>query len=186
MYTLTNLEGTIRQAVLNVPGSWHDSRVARPVYRKLRDSTPDGYYLVADSAFPQGTGPIEGRIRAALKEGSRLPADPHRREQHLRFNRELVSYRQTVEWGMRAIQGAFGRLRLPLNINQDEERQEILEVCMRLTNVRTAKVGINQIRNVYMPIWTADREDMELWTGFEQMLFGDIRHRDRVARFHLI
>lgn len=26
------------------------------------------------------------------------------------FNRELLSYRQTAEWGMRAIQGSFGRL----------------------------------------------------------------------------
>lgn len=87
---------------------------------------------------------------------------------------------------MRAIQGAFGRLRLPLNINQVEDRQELLEVCMRLANVRTARVGINQIRNVYMPIWTASIEDMELWTGFEEMLFGDIQRRDRVARFRLV
>lgn len=129
---------------------------------------------------------MEGKIHAALKEGSRLPIDRRERDKRLQFNRQVVSYRQTAEWGMRAIQGAFGRLRLPLNINRNEDRKELLEICMRLTNVRTARVGINQIRNVYVPIWTAEREDIELWTGFEQMLFGDIQRRDRVARFHLV
>lgn len=182
---IITMTGIIRQAVLNTPGSWHDSRVARPIYTKLRDTTPNGYYLVADSAFPQGTDDIRGKIQAALKQGAQLPADDVQREAVLAFQRQLLSYRQTAEWGMRAVQGAFGRLRLPLNINNNEDRRDLLETCVRLTNVRTSRVGINQIRNVYVPIWTADAEDEQLWNSFETMLFGEIRSRDRVARFHL-
>ncbi|KAF4613306.1 hypothetical protein D9613_011207 [Agrocybe pediades] len=33
-------------------GSWHDARVAHPIYEKLRTATPEGYYLVTDTAFP--------------------------------------------------------------------------------------------------------------------------------------
>lgn len=164
--------GVIRKVILNAPGSWHDARVARPIYKLLREKTPDGYFLVADTAFPRGTRQIAGRIRCALKQGERLPADEQERAQRLAYDRQLLSYRQTAEWGMRSIQGVFGRLRLPLTIEDDKERSDMLEVCMRLTNVRTKRVGINQIRSVYMPIWKDD--DAGLWDSFETMLFGEI------------
>jgi hypothetical protein len=59
-------------ANLNAPGSWHDSRVAKPIYNKLQHNKPDRYYLVADSVFPRGTQNIAGRIRILLKAGGRL------------------------------------------------------------------------------------------------------------------
>ncbi|KAJ7653534.1 hypothetical protein DFH06DRAFT_1133698 [Mycena polygramma] len=58
---------TIIATNLNAPGSWHDSRIARPIYEKLRTRTPEGFYLVADTAFPRGAKQIEGRIRAPIK-----------------------------------------------------------------------------------------------------------------------
>jgi hypothetical protein len=36
-----------------------------------------------------------------------------------------------------------------------------------------------------MPIWKAS-EDEQLWLDLGNVLFGDIRHRDRVARYHLV
>jgi DDE superfamily endonuclease len=174
--------GLIIAASLNCPGSWHDSEVARPIYKKLRDKTPAGFYLVADTAFLRGARFLEGRIRAPLKAGERLPSDPHEREQRLRFDRQLLSYRQSVEWGMRALQGSFGRLRVPMDINDSQGRSDILEICTRLHNLRVRCVGINQILNVYVPTWQT--EDGELWAGFETMLFRDIRRQDRVSRFH--
>jgi hypothetical protein len=120
-----------------------------------------------------------------VKEGQRLPEDPYELEEFLRVNRQLLSYRQTAEWGMRMMQGSFGRLRVPLNINVENDRRELLELCCRLNNVRAELVGINQIRSVYMPVWKAS-EDERLWTDLGDMLFGDIRHRDRVSRFHLV
>ena len=44
--------GCVIATRLNAPGSWHDSHVAQPIYEMLCTGTPDGYYLVADMAFP--------------------------------------------------------------------------------------------------------------------------------------
>lgn len=168
---------------MNAPGSWHDSRIATGIYDKLKELTPDGYYLVADSAFPRGSRAIHGRIQAALKENARLPTNPVDREAKLRFNRELVSCRQAAEWGMRCIQGSFGRLRLPLEVHDGDARRDLLEVCVRLHNVRTRLVGINQIKNTFMPIW---RETDDLWETFGEALLTDIHAYDRVSRFHRV
>lgn len=177
--------GEILACRLGAPGSWHDSRVAQPIYKKLRLSTPEGYYLVADTAFPQGSNAIAGRIRAPLKENAHLPVDATERAEVLAFNRQLLSLRQAAEWGNRALQGCFGRLRIPLDINNSARRSAILECCVRLYNLRCRRVGLNQIRSVYMPIWNADGTDT-VWNGFEGMLFSDLRENDRVARFHRI
>ena len=176
--------GTIIAAQLNAPGSWHDSRVARPIYNKLWDSTPDGFYLVADTAFPRGAAQISGKIRAPIKTGDRISGTRSEIEEKLAFDRQLLSYRQTAEWGMRALQGSFGRLRIPLDIGDQEGRGDMLETCVRLHNLRARCVGHNQIRTVYMPLWQQTQEDEEIWTNFENMVFGEQRRRDRVARFH--
>jgi hypothetical protein len=170
---------------LNAPGSWHDSRVARPIYEKLLSRTPDGCYLVTDTAFPRGTDQISGRIRAPMKDGTRLPVDEEERNHLLQYDRQLLSYRQTAEWGMRAMQGSFGRLRVSLSINHDDLRGDLLETVSRLFNLRARTVGHNQIRTVYMPIWREDEQE-ELWMSFEGMLFFEQRRNDRVGRFHLI
>jgi hypothetical protein len=49
-------------ASLNMPGSWHDSHVAHPIYDMLRHKVPHGYFLVADSAFLQGMGSVKDKI----------------------------------------------------------------------------------------------------------------------------
>jgi hypothetical protein len=178
------LPGTIIDAVLNAPRSWHDSVVARPIFRRL-ETVPQGYYLVADSAFPQGGRAIPGRICAPLKSGQSVPRDPVQQERVLKFNRQLLSYCQTAEWGMRTMQGSFGRLRVPLNILSTTDRQELLELCVLLFNVRANCVGISQIKNVYEPIWR-ESEDDQLWSDLDNMVFGEIRRRDRVSQYHLI
>lgn len=140
---------------------------------------------MANTGFPRGTASIAGKIRAPLKGGEFVPQDPLARDALLRFNRQLLSYRQTAEWGMRTIQGSFGRLRVPLPIASDKSRRRLLENCCRLTNLRARRVGISQIRSVYMPVWKAS-EDEQLWLDLGNMMFGDIRKRDRVSRFHLV
>lgn len=123
------------------------------------------------------------------KAGERLPSDPVERDEKMRLDRQLVSFRQTAEWGMRIVQGSFGRMRVPLKGGVTEsdklDRNELLELCFRLTNVRARCVEINEIRDVYYPIWRA-AEDTQLWDNLEDMMFSDIRRRDRVARFHLV
>jgi hypothetical protein len=55
--------GTIIACNLNALGSWHDSHVAMPIYEKLIKYTPDGYYLVTDTAFPVGEDDWEEKSR---------------------------------------------------------------------------------------------------------------------------
>jgi hypothetical protein len=172
-------------AKINAPGSWHDSRIAQPIYEKLRTRTPDGFYLVADTAFPRGAKQIEGKIRAPIKTGQRMRGTMEEIEEHLAFDRQLLSYRQTAEWGMRGLQGSFGRLRIPLEIGRHKERGDLIEICIRLHNLRACTVGINQIRTVYMPIWKQNGQE-QVWMDFENMLFADQRRSDRVARFHKV
>jgi hypothetical protein len=173
-------------ANLNAPGSWHDSRVARPIYEKLRTQTPPGFYLVADTAFPRGTEQIQGCIHAPLKAGQHIQGTADEIESRLQFDRQLLSYRQTAEWGNRALQGSFGRLRIPLEITHTERRGNLLETCVRAYCLRARRVGLNQIRSVYMPQWQEHAEDMEVWEDFETMVFSDQRRKDRVSRFHTV
>ena len=170
---------------MNAPGSWHDSRVARPIYEKLRLRTPEGYYLVTDTAFPRGSNQIAGRIKAPMKSGTRLPVDHAERENVMQHDRQLLSFRQTAEWGMRTMQGSFGRLRVPLPINNGDLRSDILECVSRLFNLRARTIGHNQIRTVYMPIWKGGEQE-ELWETFKNMLFSEQRRNNRVSRFHLV
>lgn len=181
----TTTIGVIKAAVLNAPGSWHDAKIARPIYDKLRDKTPLGYYLVADTAFPRGTSSIAGRIQAPLKAGQTVPANSQERDALLARNRQLLSYRQTAEWGMRHLRASFGRLRVPLDINDPEGRLTLLEVCCRSCNVRTVRVGVSEIRTVYTRYWQ-EAEDNDIWTDFDNVVFSELRRRDRVARFHLV
>lgn len=154
------------------------------MFKRLLQDTPEGYWLIADTAFPRGTQRIQGRIKAPLKDNYRRPSDPAEHRRLLAFNAQLVSSRQAAEWGMRTFRSSFGRLRVPMDINDNQGRADLLEICVRLNNVRAARVQINEILQTYVPTWRAadDREYFE----FDNMLFGDIRRSDRVARFHRI
>ena len=59
--------GPIIAAHINALGTWHDSHIAQPIYCKLELDTPDGFYVVVDTAFPCGTQSIAGRIQAPVK-----------------------------------------------------------------------------------------------------------------------
>lgn len=86
---------------------------------------------------------------------------------------------------MCTLQGSFGRLCIPLDINNPDGQQQLLEVCVCVFNLRARLVGINQICSVYLPIWQ-ESEDERLWTALGDMVFGDICRHDHVARFHLV
>ncbi|KIM82644.1 hypothetical protein PILCRDRAFT_97457 [Piloderma croceum F 1598] len=82
--------GTVIACKLNAPGSWHDSQVAHPIYEKLQTATPEGYYLVTNTAFPCGTSQIEGHICAPMTQGHHLPADLTEGRNLEQFDRQLV------------------------------------------------------------------------------------------------
>lgn len=108
--------GVIISAAINAPGSWHNSCIACPIFEQLRTLIPDELYLVADTAFPCGTTSIAGKIHAPLKSGKKVTGDARAKQHLLVENRQLLSYRQTAEWGMQTLQGSFGHLQVPLHI----------------------------------------------------------------------
>ncbi len=112
-----NDSGEIIACNLNALGSWHDSRVTQPIYKKLCTETLEGYYLVTDTAFPCGTDQIHGCIRAPMKEGTRLPGNALEHTEMLAFDQQLLSLQQAAEWGNCTLQGSFGRLHIPLQIS---------------------------------------------------------------------
>jgi len=169
----------------NAPGSWHDARLAHQIYASLRDHTPPGYYIVADTAFPCGTNDIQGWICAPLKQGQHVQGSVTEINERMAFNREVLSYRQTAEWGMRGIQGALGRLHVPLEIANKDSRGDLIKICIRLHNLRAIRVGINQIRSVYLKCWQETADDAAVWQDFENMLFSTQRQKDQVSCFHV-
>ncbi|KAG7097801.1 hypothetical protein E1B28_005120 [Marasmius oreades] len=177
-------KGVIIACTLNAPGSWHDSSVARPIYDKLLNHTPDGYYLVADTAFPRGADSISGKIWAPVKDGTHLRQAAQARQQLLDFDNELLSFRQAAEWGMQTMQGSFGCLHVPMKAGDHEGGGDSLEICFRLFNLCARCIGYNQIRSVYMPIWVVNEQE-QIWKDFENVVFGEQRRQDRVRRFYL-
>ena len=122
--------GTVIACRLNAPGSWHDLKVAQPIYDKLRERTPAGFYIVADTAFPQGAGDVANHIQAPMKSGEVYRQTAEDMDEMLAFDRELLACHQAAEWGMQTIQGSFGRLQLPLDVNDAAGRSNLLEVCV--------------------------------------------------------
>jgi hypothetical protein len=55
-----------------------------------------------------------------------------------------------AEWGMRCLQGSFGRLRIPMPADDAEYRYRLLEVCCRLHNVRTCLLRVGSPANVIL------------------------------------
>ena len=109
--------------------------MAEQLYYKLLHDTPHGYRVISDTAFPRCTNRLDYRIVAPMKKGDHVPAAPREYAQLKVFNDQLVSARQAAEWGMRALQGSFGRLKLPMPATDHKYRAEILELAVRLHQV---------------------------------------------------
>jgi DDE superfamily endonuclease len=104
-------DGSIPIACFNVPGSIHDSCIADwgNIYKKL-----EGVYkrvegkCTVDSAFSKKRFPF------LLKSGLNFETINHNTETYrdqLILNMQATSMRQCAEWGMRAIQSSFPRLK---------------------------------------------------------------------------
>ena len=58
--------------------------------------------------------------------------------------------RQSAEWGMRSFQSSFPRVKDRFIYEETGERQIVLVMMVMLFNYSSIKVGITQIKNVYM------------------------------------
>ena len=78
-----------------------------------------------------------------------------------------VSLRQASEWGMRALQGTFARLKSRLTSNKEKRAAIILGIVL-LYNFRTKFIALNQIATVFNPL-------------YEQ--YRNLEGYDRIARY---
>ncbi len=65
--------------------------------------------------------------------------------------RAATSARQTTEWGMLTIQASFPRIWDWFIYDERGERRIVLKMFVLLYNLWARMVGINQIRNTYIP-----------------------------------
>lgn len=65
--------------------------------------------------------------------------------------RQAMSLRQASEWGMRAFQGSFPRIKDRFTYEERGERKLMLWCTVLLFNLRTRLVGLNQILSTFMP-----------------------------------
>jgi DDE superfamily endonuclease len=140
-----SIHGCIIEACTNVPGSVHDSSIANVfgVYKRLEEKyLQTGGKCVIDSAFAAGRNPC------LIKSSENLTMTGDALE--LIRQKEATSLRQSAEWGMRALQGAFPRLREPIKYKQKGERGRILLLVPLPYNFRLEVVGLNQIQNVHV------------------------------------
>ena len=172
--------GTVLYALINAPGSMHDFMCAEKLMFKLRYMTTNGYRLIADSAFTTRDATLAGKLLVPKKKSQDPTYIPSPEE--VASHRLLTHLRQSAEWGNRAIKGPFGRLRVPLDANDDHGRSVIIETCVRLHQLRVRVCGLGQITNVFIPIWLQGGKS--LFYDFQSYLFSDIRKADRVARFY--
>ena len=148
-----SVEGRIIKCVVNVPGSVHDSTLGEwgrvyPELQEIYDAT--GGKCCVDSAFASQNA--DYLIRSAQDITNCQTPD------EVLICTEATSLRQAAEWGMRAIQSAFPRLKdaIPHETNGGIERKIMLKLVVLLYNFRLEYVGLNQIRNTYVPQWSKD------------------------------
>ena len=141
-------DGTIIYACINFPGSWHDSMVCQSlidvVMRKI-----GVFALCVDQGFPR-TGELMDRFVGPLSKKTRRQLAIELRELLLARHALYISLRQSSEWGMRALQGSFPRLKSRLTSNKLKRSKVILSIIL-LHNFRTKLVGLNQINTVFNP-----------------------------------
>jgi DDE superfamily endonuclease len=146
-----SVDGRIIRCIVNAPGSLHDSTLAEwgGVYEVLQEVYErTGAKCCVDSAFATANNPF------LLKSSQ----NAHEMEGPMAMlrNKQATSLRQAAEWGMRAIQSAFPRLRDRIKYELSGERRVFLALVPLLYNYRLSTVGLNQLQNTYVPSWSVD------------------------------
>ena len=156
-------DGTIPIAHMNLPGATHDSTIADwgGIYNKLQQVyNENGGICCVDSAFRMRDAPyiIKSSQNNIVGVGDTTTAQ---RIDRLR-KKQATSMRQCSEWGMRMIQSSFPRLCDKMQFEEKGERQIAIKMMVLLYNLRACMVGINQIRNFFMPRLAIDAEEYML------------------------
>ena len=159
-------EGKVIYAVYNAPGSWHDSHVAEPLVAVVLEKIGI-YKICVDQGFKRG-GTLFDKFVGPISQKTRRNLSPILRAEYIEQHNRYVSLRQSSEWGMRALQGTFSRMKSRLT-SDSKIRKYIIESIILLHNLRTIRVGLNQIAVVFNPYY----EECINLTGY-----------DRIARYY--
>ena len=73
---------------------------------------------------------------------------------------EATSMRQAAEWGMQAFQSSFPWVKDQIEFESIGQQKQMMKLMILLFNLRSRRVGINQILNVYMPSLIVDVNEM--------------------------
>ena len=158
--------GKIIFACINFPGSWHDAQVSLSLIRKVVQNIGE-FKICVDQGFPR-SGDLLNKFVGPISRRSRVNLSEETRREVLRRHNIYVSLRQSSEWGMRALQGTFTRMKSRLTANK-RKRKLILTVIILLHNFRTHVVGLNQIATVF---------------NQEYECFVNMRNYDRIAQYY--
>ena len=148
-----SMDGRIIMAAVNAPGSVHDSTLAEwcDMCTKLETICQrTGGVCCLDSAFSANNAPH------LLKSSGDVTKATSARD--VRRISQATSVTQASEWRMKAIQGAFPRIKDTLQHEEGGERKIYLMLMVLLYNIRLELVGLNQIRNVHLPAWSRDSD----------------------------
>lgn len=159
-------EGKIISACWNYPGSWHDTTVANKLIKRVAHDLGE-FKICVDQGFPRH-GDLHNKFVGPLSRRAQRILLPNFRNEVLRRHNTYVSLRQSSEWGMRALQGTFTRLKSRLTSNKRKRKEIIHAICL-LHNFRTHYVGLNQIATVFNP---------------EYVSHINIENYDRIARYY--
>ena len=152
-HQVTNLfvfapNGKICAVYMNAPGCIHDSTMATlgGIYEKI-DAVFDetSYRVVADSAF------IRWRPSILISNQNSMNPRTGCMIANPSVNRAATSVRQMSEWGMRAVQGSFPRVKDKIKWEDRGERKLLIQLVVYLYNYRSNRVGLNQIKTTFMP-----------------------------------
>ena len=166
-------DGTIPAAFYNLPGCCHDSQLAdwRKLYEKLEAMYVEtGLKFVIDSAFSSKN--VDYLIKSSQDY---LTADDgldtyEEQVANLAVKQEATSMRQSAEWGMRAIQSSFPRLKDTLHYEEHGEQRLIFSSLFLIYNLRAHLVGLNQLQNVYFPILRERNANIEFATPIDNLI----------------
>jgi hypothetical protein len=155
----------IATAAINYPGSWHDATVCQDLVNWAITFLRT-YCLCVDQGFPR-SGDLKGKFVGPLSRKSRLKLSPILANSLLRRHALYTSLRQASEWGMRALQGTFSRLKSRLTSDKTK-RSMLIHSIVYLHNFRTEMMGLNQIAAVFNP---------------EYQQYVNFVNYDRIARY---
>jgi hypothetical protein len=140
--------GKIVFCCINYPGSFHDSFVATELI-DITSRKIGAYAFCVDSGFPR-SNEMYDKFVGPISRANKRKLSPVVRDLVLKKVGIYVSLRQASEWGMRALQGSYPRLKSRLTSDK-YKRYLTIYACVLLHNFRTHYCGLNQICEVFNP-----------------------------------